>query len=211
VAVKKAKKKAAPKKTAAKKKVSVKAKKTRKVAAPKPKAQKKVPVASKKKLKKKIIVEAPDLQEDLETLTADEIDQELEDYDRTPKPESAPILRHDLKSQELAQHISQLMFEKKAENVVMADLEGLTSVTDYFVIGTAGSDLHAKAIADHVADSLADSGVHAHHREGYTSLRWILIDYVDVIVHIFQQDAREFYDLERLWGDAQFTKMQDKG
>ncbi|MCB0833804.1 MAG: ribosome silencing factor [Bacteroidetes bacterium] len=103
------------------------------------------------------------------------------------------------------------MFEKKAEDVVVADLEGLTSVTDYFVICTATSDMHAKAIADHVEDQLHLEGARVHHKEGYQSLKWVLLDYVDVIAHVFQRDARVFYDLENLWGDARFESLEDVG
>jgi ribosome-associated protein len=109
----------------------------------------------------------------------------------------------------LAHRIAQLMLEKKAEDVVIGDLNGLTSVTDCFVIGTATSDLHARAIGDHVVDTLARDNQRPHHREGQESLKWILIDYVDVVAHIFQRSAREYYDLERLWGDATFTPVTD--
>jgi ribosome-associated protein len=212
LAVKKTKKKPAAKKKPAKKKtvaVPKRTKKTKKAAVIKSKTRKKPAAASRKKLQKKIIIAANDTPDDLENLSPEEIDRELKDYERAPKPPLAKISGKDLKSQHLAERVGQLMFEKKAEDVVVANLEGLTSVTDYFVICTASSDLHARAIADHVADELGNAGVHPHHREGYTSLRWILIDYVDVIVHVFQKEAREFYDLERLWGDAQFKSMKD--
>ncbi len=210
MAVKKTKKKpAAKKKTAKKKPSAVKLKRIKKTVTAKPKKAKKPSGAAGAKPKKKTLIARQDT-DDVETLTQEEIDQELKEYERAPSKRSAPVAGKDLRSQQLAERIGRLMFEKKAEDVVAANLEGLTSVTDYFVICTASSDQHAKAIADHVADELADAGVHAHHREGYTSLRWVLIDYVDVIVHVFQKEAREFYDLERLWGDAQFTRMRDR-
>lgn len=151
--------------------------------------------------------------DDIDTLTAAEIDEELAEYERqkqkaptkTSKPgvEETPTLK-------LAKQVSQLLFEKKAEDVVLANLDGLTSVTDYFVICTCTSDLHSRAVADHVVDELAKSGIHPHHKEGYNSMKWILIDFVDVIVHVFQKEAREYYDLERLWGDAKFMRMRDE-
>lgn len=112
-------------------------------------------------------------------------------------------------AQKLADRIAQLMLEKKAEDVVIADLDGLTSVTDCFVICSSTSDLHSRAIADHVIDQLTEENVRPHHREGQESNRWILIDYVDVVAHVFQKTAREFYNLERLWGDATFTPVRD--
>ncbi len=112
-------------------------------------------------------------------------------------------------AQILAHRIAHLMLEKKAENVVIGDLNGLTSVTDCFVIGTATSDLHARAISDHVIQTLANENQRPHHREGQESFKWILIDYVDVVAHIFQRTARDYYDLERLWGDATFSAVED--
>ncbi len=110
----------------------------------------------------------------------------------------------------LAYQAAELMFEKKAEFVTIADLSGLSAVTDYFVICTAGSDIQARAIGDHVEDSLLKIGERAHHKEGFESARWLLLDYIDVIVHVFQKEAREFYDLERLWGDAKWIHLTDK-
>lgn len=154
-----------------------------------------------------------DESDDVDTLTAAEIDEELAAYERQkmkatpkaskPRVEETPTLK-------LAKQISQFLFEKKAEDVVLANLDGLTSVTDYFVICTCTSDLHSRAVADHVVDELAKTGIYPHHKEGYNSMKWILIDFVDVIVHVFQKEAREYYDLERLWGDAKFMRMRDE-
>ena len=151
--------------------------------------------------------------DEIESLTAEEIDKELQDYELVKQKtvsKGTKSAAFGKGATELATRISQLVFEKKGEDVVLADLDGLTSVTDYFVIATATSDLHARAISDHVVDSLESSGVRPHHKEGYSSFKWILIDYVDVVVHIFQKDARDYYALERLWGDAKFTKMRDE-
>lgn len=199
-----------PKKSALKKPVS-KSKKTGKVILTKKGIA--AQVKSSKEIKRRYADVANDIDhEDLENLTPSEIEEELKSYEDTkPRPSAAKaaVSAADSPGLQLAKRISQFMFEKKAEDVVVADLEGLTSVTDYFVMCTATSDMHARAISDHVQDELEKSGTRVHHKEGYSSLRWVLLDYVDVIAHVFQKEAREFYDLERLWGDAQFIKMTD--
>jgi len=90
----------------------------------------------------------------------------------------------------------------KAQDVVVLDLRGLTEATDFFVIATGTSDTHVRATADHVVEALAGAGVHPHHAEGVTQGRWALLDFVDFVVHVFHPSQRDFYQLERLWGDA---------
>jgi len=114
-----------------------------------------------------------------------------------------------LNSTELAHQISEIIFTKKGFNVVTIDLSKLVTFTDYFVICSADSDTQVKAIADEVDKSLSDEGIKCWHREGLKALSWVLLDYVDVVVHIFKKDAREFYNLEKLWGDAPLEKMND--
>ena len=101
------------------------------------------------------------------------------------------------------------MFNKKAYDVLLIDLRKLAAFADFFVICSADSNVQVKAIADDVDKSLNDEGVKCWHREGYQALNWVLLDYVDVIVHVFKKDAREFYNLEKLWGDAQFERLAD--
>ena len=98
--------------------------------------------------------------------------------------------------------ISNLALEKKAEDVKILDMQRVAAFCDYFVIAGAGSLKHGGAIASHIKDSLAKQRIRAYHSEGKADNQWILLDYADVIVHIFQEDIRRFYDLERLWGDA---------
>jgi ribosome-associated protein len=114
-----------------------------------------------------------------------------------------------LNSKELAHRISELIFTKKGFNVVTIDLSKLVSFTDYFVICSADSDTQVKSISDQVDKALSDEGVKCWHKEGLKALSWVLMDYVDVVVHIFKKDAREFYNLEKLWGDAPTEKMTD--
>jgi len=114
-----------------------------------------------------------------------------------------------LNSTELAHKISDVIFTKKGFNVFVIDLRKLVTFTDYFVVCSADSDTQVKAIADQVDKALSDDGIKCWHKEGLKALSWVLLDYVDVVVHIFRKDAREFYNLEKLWGDAQFEKMKD--
>ena len=108
-----------------------------------------------------------------------------------------------------AKRISEIMFNKKAYDVLLIDLRKLTAFADYFVICSADSDVQVKAIADELDRSLRDEGVKCWHKEGYQALNWVLLDYVDVVVHVFKKDAREFYSLEKLWGDARFERLSD--
>lgn len=95
-----------------------------------------------------------------------------------------------------------LALTKKADDVVLLDLRSVSAAADYFLIASAGSDVQVKAIADAVVEGLEKTGIAVWHVEGYASRRWILIDLVDVVVHVFHHDARSFYGLDRLWGDA---------
>ncbi len=102
----------------------------------------------------------------------------------------------------LAKRAAELSLEKKCEDVKILDLRGLTSMTDFFVIITADSERKAKAAAEYIIDELKEDGERPMHVEGMESMHWILMDYVDVVVHIFMPDERRYYDLESLWSDA---------
>lgn len=91
---------------------------------------------------------------------------------------------------------------RKAADVMLLDLRGISSATDFYLIASGRSDTHVTAIADHVIDELKTYGSRPAGVEGLRSGRWVLIDYVDFLVHVFHPAAREFYQLERLWGDA---------
>lgn len=90
----------------------------------------------------------------------------------------------------------------KARDMVALDLRGLNDATDWFVIASGTSDAHVRGIAQSVQDRLTDAGFKAHHVEGLTQGRWVLLDFVDIVVHLFHPEARAFYQLERLWNDA---------
>lgn len=114
-----------------------------------------------------------------------------------------------MESKKLASKISELIFDKKGYDVKILDLSKVASFADYFVLCTADSDTQVKAISDEVERKLREDGVNSWHREGYESLSWVLLDYVDVVVHIFKKDARQYYNLEKLWGDAPVVDVQD--
>ena len=101
----------------------------------------------------------------------------------------------------------QFLQSKKATDIVKMDLKELTDITDYFVICTAESNLHAEALCDAVIEGMEKVGYPPWHVEGDNDQSWVLIDFVDVVVHIFQQDTRQFYALERLWGDAKIEEV----
>jgi len=101
------------------------------------------------------------------------------------------------------------MVDKKAREVVIMDLRGLTSITDFFVLGTGESDVQVKAIVDHLNEELRSENTKPIHIEGFDKLSWVLIDYVDVVAHVFLPDARDYYHLERLWADAKISAISE--
>jgi ribosome-associated protein len=114
-----------------------------------------------------------------------------------------------LDSKKLAFKIAELALTKKAEDVKVLDLRKLTPIADFFVICTAHSDPQVKAVADAILEGSKELGERVWHKEGMTQKSWILLDYVDVVVHIFLRDTRTFYGLEKLWGDAVITDVSD--
>ena len=109
----------------------------------------------------------------------------------------------------LAKKIAQLALTKKAHNVSILDLRNITDMTDFFVICSADSDVQVKAISDAITEGSEKLGVSAWHREGISQRQWVLLDYVDVVAHVFHREARRFYALEKLWGDAKIEIVED--
>ena len=97
--------------------------------------------------------------------------------------------------------------DKKATDVVVLDLRKAAGFTDFFVICSASNSRQIRAIADHVVDTLSAQGVKPSHVEGYDRSEWVLLDYFDFIVHIFADETRLFYALERLWGSAERVEV----
>jgi ribosome-associated protein len=110
-------------------------------------------------------------------------------------------------SKELARFIAEVGVDKKGSDIVMLDLSNISDLVDYFVIITGSSDLHSRAIAEDIIEKLKKRGIHKWHLEGHSYGHWILIDYVDVVVHIFLKEDRDYYSLESLWGDAPTEKI----
>jgi ribosome-associated protein len=100
----------------------------------------------------------------------------------------------------------EVLENKKARDIVSIDVDNVTVLADSFVLCNGTSTTHIKALADDVEKELADQlHVQCRHKEGYNSARWILLDYGDVIVHVFHEEDRKFYDIERLWSDGIVT------
>ncbi len=113
-------------------------------------------------------------------------------------------------SKEKAGSIAKFASDKKAKSILLLDMEGLSSVTDYFVICSASNSILVQAIADNVEDKMAELGIFPAHKEGYAGGRWILLDYGDVVTHIFLDEERDFYNLEQLWADAPSEAFEEK-
>ena len=114
----------------------------------------------------------------------------------------APARRAAHPGELLARQAAELASELKAADIVVLDMRGVTDMTDFFVIVSGMSDTHVRAIAQHVQAGLKTAGVSTNQTEGLTQGRWALLDYMDCVVHVFHPTLRQFYQLERLWGDA---------
>jgi ribosome-associated protein len=117
-----------------------------------------------------------------------------------PDPKSAAIA-------DLAQRAAAIALDNKANDVVVLSLKGVSDMTDYFIIASGTSDTHVRSLGEHIQEGLKKDGTAAHHVEGLEQGRWVLLDYVDFVVHLFHPSLRSFYQLERLWGDAQVVRV----
>ena len=97
---------------------------------------------------------------------------------------------------------AELALERKAFDVVALDLARISGATDYFLLASGRSDVQVKAIAENIVEQLKEQEIQPEHIEGLQGGRWVLIDYIDFVVHVFHEEARQFYQLEVLWGDA---------
>ncbi|HEX8491032.1 MAG TPA: ribosome silencing factor, partial [Chthoniobacterales bacterium] len=119
-----------------------------------------------------------------------------------PRTEALPGAS-EITAENLAKTCANLAANKKAEDIVILDLQGISTFTDFFVICSGTSEPHLKAIAGEVEGRLKDDhGVRAVSVDGFPASQWIVVDYMQVIVHVFHREKREFYSLEDLWGDA---------
>lgn len=100
---------------------------------------------------------------------------------------------------------------KQAEHITILDVHGLIVITDYFVICSGTTERQVRTIVEEIEKALRDLGRKPVRREGESERRWVLLDYVDLVVHVFTEQEREYYDLERLWGDAPRSAWEDEG
>ena len=100
------------------------------------------------------------------------------------------------------------LLERNARDAVVLDLRGISDATDFFVIASGDSDTHVRAIAENVVRHMKEAGIASAGVEGLRLARWILIDYINVVAHVFLPPVREFYKLETLWGDAPSTRFE---
>jgi ribosome-associated protein len=116
------------------------------------------------------------------------------------------------KNSKIFKAIIKAIEDKKGEDIVCLDLRKIhEAVADFFIVCTATSSPQCKAIADNIDDEVLQTcGERPYKQEGYQSQQWILIDYVDVVVHVFKKDRREYYGLEQLWGDAKLTYVEEE-
>lgn len=110
---------------------------------------------------------------------------------------------------DVVRRAGELTLERKAADVVLMDLRGISSATDWFVIATGNSDIQVRAIAEHVIEELKGVDERPAHVEGLDSGRWVLLDYINFVVHVFHPQSRDFYQLEGLWGDAPRVVLED--
>ena len=113
-------------------------------------------------------------------------------------------------SQLHAKRISKLMLEKKALDVTIIDVRKITTLTDFFILCTSESQPQTRAITDHIHQEMKKEAMKAWHIEGYQQLDWVLVDFVNIVAHVFSKDAREYYEFERLWADGKITRIKDK-
>ena len=114
-----------------------------------------------------------------------------------------------MKTSDLARRICKAASDKKASEVITMDMRGVMFSTDYFVVCSAQTATQVRAIADNIQEELDKSDIHATHREGYHEGEWILLDYGDVVAHIFKEESRQYYALEQLWNEAKIKLYED--
>ncbi len=122
--------------------------------------------------------------------------------DAPPKDAPRTTMPDDSAGWSLAERVCWHILEKRGEDLVILDLRGRSDVCDFFVVASGGSDTQVRAIAKNVQDGLLPAGQKVRGLEGLNDGRWALLDFFDVVVHIFQPDARDYFQIERLWGDV---------
>ena len=106
--------------------------------------------------------------------------------------------------------IAKLMLEKKASNIKIFDVRKITTLTDHFIICTSDSDPQTKSITNHIEKNLKKVGVKPFGVEGLNKNEWVLMDYITIIIHIFNKEKRNYYEIDRLWADAKIITIEEK-
>ena len=114
-----------------------------------------------------------------------------------------------LTSQDKSQLIAKAASDTKALDIMIMNMHDLTTTTDYFIVCSATTSTQIRAIADNIEEEMDNAGEHFLHKEGYNNAEWILLDYGDCVAHIFTEEARRFYGLESLWGEAPTVEYED--
>lgn len=102
----------------------------------------------------------------------------------------------------LIKKIHDLLLDKKAQDIVTLSLKEVTTIADYFIVVTGTSSTHINALSDYIEKELAKEQITPKHKEGRQKGEWVLLDYSDIVIHIFNRDLRDYYNLERIWNDA---------
>ena len=130
----------------------------------------------------------------------------------TPSPQPKKQRQTHTPTHELAAHAVDAALDKRARDVTVMDMRGVSGVADIFVVATGSGDLQIRAIFEGVEQRIRERcGEKPWHVEGRQRQAWVLLDYVDLVVHVFNEEKRSFYDLERLWGDAPAEMVPDEG
>lgn len=109
----------------------------------------------------------------------------------------------------IAQKAYEILEDKKARNIEIIDISKISTLADYFIICSGTSTIHIRTIADELDLKMSEAGFNLIHKEGFESARWILLDFGELVVHIFHEEDRSFYNLERLWADGRFRTPDD--
>ena len=110
---------------------------------------------------------------------------------------------------EMLNKICKAASDKKAKDIITMNMKGLMFSTDYFMVCSAATSTQVRAIADNIEEELDKANIHFSHREGYHEGEWVLLDYGDVVAHIFRDETREYYALEKLWNSAEIKHFED--
>jgi ribosome-associated protein len=113
-------------------------------------------------------------------------------------------------STEMANNAVERLKDKKATDIKLLDIHELSTIADYFIIATGNSTTQVQAMSDELEDKMELAGYKMHHKEGFRNGRWVLLDFGHIIVHLFHDEERKFYNLERLWVDAKSVLVENE-